>query len=487
MPSHWSRSFLEHPELKQDYMQTQGRKVLTMKNPVRKHEKSRLYPPCCSDPEDIKKPETVVLKLDYELKEKKYNYGIPYTAIREYTALQNFCNHPHIPNIYDIRQYITTNDDYMTEIVIEHGGIDLHSWVEIDYKTTSKTQINDMAQTICVQIASALHYMHAYGYIHRDVKPRNVVWNSDEKKSLLIDFNSSRCTPGITGKQFLITNKQTTFLYNPPESIKDTYYPESDVYSLGCTILYFLCGQEPLFDIQEDEKDVLNQHFCHEWNKMLQKRKQNIHPKMQHIIQRMISVNPQERPTVQQILQYWKEPTMEQGVYPRTTYHPSFYETRSMNEHEQKIYDWFMRHIRPFCHFINPTTVYIGTRAFQRVIYGETIRWEDEDKKMKIMFVLCVNLAYKFINRNAIYSFEEYINIFKEMWPDDGFDDKDNLMESFLFMEAYIFHRLNYCLLWTRLPHIPPPSSEKENDYNAWLYVRRLLMNESGQSTIKTS
>ena len=49
-----------------------------------------------------------------------------------------------------------------------------------------------LAKNIVRSIASAVHFMHNNGVVHRDMNPTNVFYNEAEKKLKILDFNVSK-------------------------------------------------------------------------------------------------------------------------------------------------------------------------------------------------------------------------------------------------------------------------------------------------------
>lgn len=108
------------------------------------------------------------------------------------------------------------------------------------------------------QLADALHYAHTLNVLHCDVKPGNVLVNSDLTVSLL-DFNlAADATDAISlagGTLPYMAPEQIRFLLNPEQG--DTtdagLSPATDVFGL-CATLWHLATGEPPFGVAVDAK-----------------------------------------------------------------------------------------------------------------------------------------------------------------------------------------------------------------------------------------
>lgn len=120
--------------------------------------------------------------------------------------------------------------------------------------------IREHSRKIFKQAATGLAYMNASGFVHRDVKPDNILVNSlgDTK---IIDFAITKKIPTGFAKWFYKRGKpQGTPSFMSPEQIRDEIPdPRMDIYSYGCT-LYELTTSRPPFR-GSSMNDLLSRHF----------------------------------------------------------------------------------------------------------------------------------------------------------------------------------------------------------------------------------
>lgn len=100
------------------------------------------------------------------------------------------------------------------------------------------------AVRLLADAAAGLQHAHARGIVHRDVKPANLLLESDgdRERALVADFGIARTTDAtITASGFL-----ASFAYTAPERFSgDIADHRSDIYSLGCTLFQMLTGRTP--------------------------------------------------------------------------------------------------------------------------------------------------------------------------------------------------------------------------------------------------
>ena len=129
---------------------------------------------------------------------------------------------------------------YIVQELIE--GRSLQRMLKTGFRFTI-SRIFRMAYNL-INLLEKLH-THNPPIIHRDIKPNNIIMrpttDSDEFEPYLIDFGAV-ANPTVQKGGSTVAG---TYGYMPPEQLVGRPCPASDIYSLGATIVYMLCGVEP--------------------------------------------------------------------------------------------------------------------------------------------------------------------------------------------------------------------------------------------------
>lgn len=170
-------------------------------------------------------------------------------------------NHWALPTVKDV---LTDDENNLLMVMSYIQGEELYKYVR------SKGSLDP--ETVCwitQRILSGLYYLHFNGIVHRDVKPSNIIVHFRTHIATLVDFGLSKLRPDGNPDPCGYTP-----YFGAPEQIQGKpAIPESDIYSLGVTLIYLLGG-----DIQ---------------SKTLPS---NIPDQLKDFIFRLLPANPLQRP-----------------------------------------------------------------------------------------------------------------------------------------------------------------------------------------------
>jgi uncharacterized protein YjdB/ketosteroid isomerase-like protein len=157
-------------------------------------------------------------------------------------------SHPHIIPIYAVREH----GELLYFVMKFIGGRSLDSII----REVGPLPI-PMVQTILQQVGSALGYAHRRGVIHRDVKPANVMLDSDGW-AVVTDFGIAKVseTQGLTVTGATVG---TPSYMSPEQCAAKELTGASDQYSLGVVAYEMLSGKLPF--VAESVMAVMYAHF----------------------------------------------------------------------------------------------------------------------------------------------------------------------------------------------------------------------------------
>ncbi|MGL4419728.1 MAG: serine/threonine-protein kinase, partial [Gemmataceae bacterium] len=152
------------------------------------------------------------------------------------------------------------------------------------------------AKKIFKQIATGLAYMNASGYVHKDIKPDNILVNA-LVQTKIIDFAITR---KITKKSFLSKlfsggkkKPQGTPSYMAPEQIRDENIDgRADVYSFGATLYEITTGRPPFRG--NSMADLLSKHL-REKPYTPASHEKNLTDEFSNFVLKMLAKKPEDR------------------------------------------------------------------------------------------------------------------------------------------------------------------------------------------------
>ncbi|KAL2549099.1 Cyclin-dependent kinase A-1 [Forsythia ovata] len=124
---------------------------------------------------------------------------------------------------------------------------DLKNYMDTFQETA---RMPDKIKSFLYQILSGVAYFHAHKILHRDLKPQNILLDSEQKKLKLADFGLSR-TLDIPSIRYTRSDYLGTPSYKAPELILDSqnYTYAADMWAVGC-IFAEMVTQNLLFEGQ---------------------------------------------------------------------------------------------------------------------------------------------------------------------------------------------------------------------------------------------
>ncbi len=163
-----------------------------------------------------------------------------------YQALMHMWN-PHIANVYAVHplsssqiQENNQSETLFVAVTENAGDTSLAKYVKNHGHLDLKT-----ALSICCQICDGLSEFHKQGYVHRDIKPDNIMISTDNPSNpqiKIIDFGGAKEYDSQKNADTTIVGTQG---YQAPESLSANTRPQSDIFSIGCVLNFMLTGQEP--------------------------------------------------------------------------------------------------------------------------------------------------------------------------------------------------------------------------------------------------
>lgn len=163
-------------------------------------------------------------------------------------------SHPHIVQVYDVG---------------EHRGVfylAMELFTAGDLRSQMRAPLSERrALEITWQLASALGFAHQKGFVHRDIKPDNVLFR-ESGEAVLTDFGIARPAHG-QGELTEITLVESVIgspkYMSPEQSLGHSLDGRSDIYSLGVLLYQMLIGEVPFvgktvseLSLQRMEKQV---------------------------------------------------------------------------------------------------------------------------------------------------------------------------------------------------------------------------------------
>lgn len=159
---------------------------------------------------------------------------------------------------------------------------------------------NTVKQIILCGIAHGMMILHSRRVIHRDLKPDNVLLDS-EYRPCITDFGLSKFLDPENTKSQSISGCGTT-AYIAPEVFQSNHYShKADVYSFGILMYEIITGEEAFSDIIHNKQTTIFNFGMKITQGVRPKFSRPIKPKMKKLIEQCWSHDPHKRPTFKEI------------------------------------------------------------------------------------------------------------------------------------------------------------------------------------------
>ncbi|KAL9250319.1 Mitogen-activated protein kinase 9-like protein [Drosera capensis] len=165
------------------------------------------------------------------------------TRILREIKLLRLLRHPDIVEIKHIMLPPSRREFKDIYVVFELMESDLHQVIKANNDLTPEHY-----QFFLYQLLRGLKYIHSANVFHRDLKPKNILANSDCKLKIC-DFGLARVSFNDAPSAIFWTDYVATRWYRAPElcgSFFSKYTPAIDIWSIGCIFAEMLSGK-PLF------------------------------------------------------------------------------------------------------------------------------------------------------------------------------------------------------------------------------------------------
>ena len=189
--------------------------------------------------------------------------------------------HPHILPMHDYG-----NDHNILYLVMAYvGGGSLKDRISEGPMPLSEVEV------MLRQISSALDYAHRRGVVHRDIKPDNILLDS-EGHVMLADFGIAKILEGETGLTTTGGVLGTPAYMSPEQGQGLPVTHQADIYSLGVIVFEMLTGRAPFS--ADTPMQVVLKHITEPVPNILQEV-EDLPPALEPVMRRVLAKNPEER------------------------------------------------------------------------------------------------------------------------------------------------------------------------------------------------
>ena len=217
----------------------------------------------------------------YALKQIPKKEGKSQLNMRYYKKM---IEHPHVVKFYET--FSDDRNDYLVSEYCEGGNLG-------EYISQNGVLPLYVAVAVFRNVVDAVGFIHSQGIVHRDIKPENVLIKKLPDVRLA-DFGlAAEYAPGMKLDTFCGTTQ-----YSAPECLMGVEYNgvKADIWSLGVLFYAMLVGKTPWStnDTKTVSRQILSGYFT---------IPAFIHAEAANLIKSILKLNPENRPTIEEIKQ----------------------------------------------------------------------------------------------------------------------------------------------------------------------------------------
>ncbi|KXZ56015.1 hypothetical protein GPECTOR_2g1567 [Gonium pectorale] len=235
--------------------------------------------------------------------------------------IMKLVDHPNIVKLKHCFYSHTDKDETYLHLVLEFVPDTVYR-ISKHYAKNNQRMPNLFVKLYAYQMCRALNSIHKMGICHRDIKPQNLLVNTETHQLKLCDFGSAKVLiKGEPNISYICSR-----YYRAPELIfgATDYTSAIDVWSVGCVLAELLLGQ-PLFPGESgvdqlveiikvlgtptrEEINAMNPNYtefkfpqikAHPWTKVFSKR---MPPDAVDLVSKLLQYAPQKRMTAVQAM-----------------------------------------------------------------------------------------------------------------------------------------------------------------------------------------
>jgi len=179
-----------------------------------------------------KDAEVAVKKIKSSAQELKFMQEL---IEKEKAGLQRVCEKTRfVPYYLDYFEHHYAKDNIHTLWIVQ----EFVPGSNVDVISQNKPFTEEQCINFLIDLLNILKLLHSQNVFHRDIKPSNIIFSTTYQKYILVDFGLSV----VSSQSLTRANIAGTLLFMSPEAQQGYASAQTDLYSLGVTVVALLAG-----------------------------------------------------------------------------------------------------------------------------------------------------------------------------------------------------------------------------------------------------